>query len=226
MKDGSQHVGAVNHAGGYSANATMMVVDGFAIKLLANRTFTVTGSTKTHRITGQSPSSGATTTITFTPGLTGSVADDAVITVGPLAVDIKLGDGNLTWTERKNRDYFKDRGELDTVRDGDEEPVELKLDSVYENITAISGSETPTPVDIVKRKGEAAAWVTTDADPCAPYAIDLEFEYVPECSGVDSEIVTFMDFRHESIDFDPKGATLSFSGKANVTEPTVVRVAQ
>jgi len=226
MKDGSQHIGAVNHVGGYVANDTVMVVDGFAIKLLANRTFTVTGSTKTHKITSQAPSSGATTTITFTPGLTGSVADDAVITVGPLRIDVTLGEGNFTWSEKKPREYLRNRGRLNTVRDGDEEPVEVKLDAEYEFITGVAASELPTPVDVVKQKGEAAGWVSTSDDRCEPFSIDLELEYTPLCSGVDKEIVTIADYRNESIDFDPKAGTFSFSGKANVTEATVVRVAQ
>jgi hypothetical protein len=41
----------------------------------------------------------------------------------------------------------------------------------------------------------------------------------PSC-GTGGRVITFPDFRQESIDFDPKAGTISFTGKCNVTKPT------
>jgi len=147
------------------------------------------------------------------------------LTNGYRSLEVVLGEGNFTWSEKKAREYLRNKGRLNTVRDGDEEPVEVKLDSEYEFVTASTGSGTPTPTDVMKQKGEASTWTSTSDDPCEPYSIDIEFEYTPDCANVDREIIMIQMFRHESIDFDPKAGTISFSGKANVTEAEAVRAA-
>lgn len=138
----------------------------------------------------------------------------------PLTVACKLGDGTLQYTEKRNLEYKRDRGALDTVRLGDEEPVDVKFDF---NWVFLKGDGDTTIEDAIKRRGGAAAWVSTDADPCAPYAIDIVIEYIPPCSGVKKEIITLSDFRWEQLDHDPKAGTISCSGKCNITEATPVR---
>lgn len=137
-------------------------------------------------------------------------------------ITVKLGDGNLTYSEKRNFKYVKDRGLLDTVRQEDEEPVEVKIDATWEFIKADSG-DPPTIEDALKKRGEAAAWVSTSTDPCEPYAVDIEITYDPPCSGIDDETITLPDFRYETFEHDLKGGTFSISGKCNVVEATVVR---
>lgn len=225
LKDGTTGTGAVNNSGGYSAGATAMTVDSITGEIMNNRTFTVVGSTLTYTINSHTPSSGNTTGLVFTPPLDASVADDAVITFGPNRLDIKSGEGNLTYSEKRNMEYVKDRGVLDTVREGDEEAIDIKLDFVWEFLKATTGSELPTVEDVLKFEGEAAAWLTSSADPCEPKALHLEIEYVPPCSGEYKEIILFPDFRYEELAHDLRQGQVSISGKSNATKPTITRVA-
>lgn len=143
---------------------------------------------------------------------------------GANSLTLKFGDGNFTWSEKVNREYVRDRGILDTVRDGDDEPVDVKFEGVLEYYTG-PGATTPTPGDALNKVGDASAWASTGAT-CEPYAVDLELVNVPTCTGSKAkETYTFADFRHESIDYDVKAGTLSVTGKCNITKPTSVRAA-
>ena len=141
------------------------------------------------------------------------------------SLEVKIGEGNLTYSERVNREYTKDRGLLDIVRDGDEEALELRIDAVWEYIKEDSG-ETPTIEDALKQRGGASAWVSVDADTCQPYAVDIELEYAPDCTSDDKETLTFTEFRYEQCDHDLRAGTISISGHCNVTQPTSQRIAQ
>lgn len=141
--------------------------------------------------------------------------------VTPLSITLKFGDGNFTWSEKRNREYVRDRGILDTVRDGDDEPVDVKFEGVLEYYTGPSGA--PTPEDALTKTGDASAWVSTGAT-CEPYAVDLILTNTPQCTGTAlKETYTFADFRHESIDYDVKAGTISVTGKCNITKPSTVR---
>lgn len=223
LVDGHTHdPGAVNNGAGYSAGDTTMAVDGIADDIDDLVSFTVAGSNRIHVITSTSGS--PTTSITFTPALSGTVADDAVITFRGRALSVKLGDGTLTYTENKEFDYILDKGVLDTVRQGDDQPMDISLDFVWEFITASSGG-TPTVEDVLKKTGEASGWASSASDSCEPYAVDIEIEHVPPCSGEQREIITLPDFRYESLEHDPSEATISISGRCNATQATVVRSA-
>lgn len=191
--------------------------------------FTVVGSSKTYTVTARTPSDGssATTNIAFTPALAtadGIPMDNAVITFLPQQIEVTIGDGNLTYTENRELEYELDRGELDSVRQGDDQPMEVTLDMVYEFVTT-GTSETITPVDALKRKGGAVEWVSSSADACEPYAVDLEVQHEPSCAsaGVEDEITLFPDFRWDSLEFDLREATISATGRCNAVEPTVTR---
>lgn len=227
IRDGYNGAGAVNNASGYTTGAVTMLVDGFGAALVTGDLFKITGdiSGTKYRITAHTETLAATTSITFTPGLVpATVADNAVLTIQPHELEVKIGEGNLTYTEKKARTYTKDRGKLSTVRNGDEEPVDVKLDATWEWIRASTGS-TPTVEDVLKKRGEASNWVSSSTDPCEPYSVDLVIEYKPDCGNEDWEIITLPDFRYEELPHDSKAGTLSIQGKCNVTEASVARVA-
>jgi len=140
-------------------------------------------------------------------------------------VTVKIGEGNFTYAERKNRDYILDRGNLDDVRDGDDEPVEVRFDATWEYVSGkASTAGTPTVEDAMKQRNGAVDWVSSDADLCNPYAVDVELVIDPTPAGCgDVETYTFSDFRYEQADHDLRAGTLSFNGKCNVTEPTIAR---
>jgi hypothetical protein len=163
-----------------------------------------------------------TTDITFTPALAAGVANDAVMTFTSQQIDIKIGDGDLKYTEKNEYTYDKDRGDLDTVREGDEVPMEVALDVVYEHITT-GTNESISPMDALKRKGSASEWVSSSSDLCEPYSVDIVLSHVAPCGSSDDETTTFPDFRSDQREVSLKDAKISVTGRCNATEPIVAR---
>lgn len=147
----------------------------------------------------------------------------------PNSLTAKIGDGNLTFSEKTNIEYKMDRGLLDTARLGDQVPMEVKLEFNWVFLKGDTGDYAANPAvtnismrDAFTKTGGAAAWVSSDTvDTCAPYAVNIVMVYTP-CLGK-TETITLKDFRKESIDYDPKAGTISVSGKCNVIAPTIVR---
>jgi hypothetical protein len=177
-----------------------------------------------HTVTARTPvDTSPTTNIVFSPALgAGTYADNDVVTFYPQQIEIKVGDGNITYTEHRNYEYMLDRGDLDTVREGDEVPLDVKLECTYEHITT-GTSEDISPMDALKGIGGADEWVSSSADLCEPYAIDIEVEHSPPCGGAQKELVLFPDFRAETKEINYKEANISLTGKCNVIEPEVTR---
>lgn len=167
--------------------------------------------------------SDTTTEITFSPALgAGTYGASAIVTFLPQQLEVKIGDGNITYTEHNEYDYLLDRDNLDTVKQGKEVPMDVKWDSVYEHITT-GTSENISPMDALKGIGAASEWITYAEDPCEPYAVALEVEHVPPCGTSQGETTLFPDFRSETREVNFKDATISVTGKCNVTEPVVSR---
>lgn len=165
---------------------------------------------------------------TSLPGTGGSAmvaATVASLATGPRTLTIKVQEGTISFTEKVNQHYTRDKGNLSAVRKGDAEPMDVRLDCIWENIKASTGSGTPTPEDVLKNRGEASAWLTTDPDACQPFCIDIEILDGRTCGGVQREWITLPLFRYESIDHDAKNGTLMISGKCNVEQATTLRAA-
>ena len=233
LKDGLSGTAAVNQSTTAPAESdTTLTVD--SIQLNTNTTdlipvgarFTIAGETQEtkHIVTARVPETGGpTTSITFSPALgPGTYADDGVLTFSSQELAIKIGDGSLNYSEKTENEYLLDRGLLDTVRDGDEQPMEVNLEFVYEHITT-GTSESIAPMDALKRKGAASEWVSSSADLCEPYAVDLVVTHTPPCGTSQKEVTIFPDFRSESRDVDFGEAKISISGKCNATEPITER---
>ena len=147
-------------------------------------------------------------------------------------IEIKIGEGNLTYSENKTIEYTLDRGLLDEVREGDEVPMDVSFDLVWEFITGNQDSAgvPPTVEDALKNQNNAASWVSTDADACRPYALDVVIEYVPVCGAgagrQEQEVITLPDFRYETLDHDLRAGTISCTGRCNAKVATVVRSLQ
>jgi len=147
---------------------------------------------------------------------------------GSEEIEVTIGEGNLTYTEAKNIEYTLDRGLLDEVREGDQIPIDVTIDFVWEYLRgSLTSTSVPTVEEALKNIGNASAWVSTDSDACRPYALDIEVIYAPVPTNCgDKETITLPDFRYESLDHDLRAGTVSVSGKCNVTQATVVREAQ
>lgn len=150
------------------------------------------------------------------------IIDGTAIT--PLEITVVIGEGNLTYSIKRNIEYRLNRGLVasSNVREGDEEPLEVSLDVEYQFYKS-EGAEPITPAEALQQIEGASAWVTTGADVCEPYAVDLEVEFDPNCGSVKKETLTFSEFRYESLDFDIDAGTLSTSGKCKEVRPTSVR---
>jgi len=146
------------------------------------------------------------------------------------SLEIRIGEGNLTYTEAKNMEYKLNRGVLDEVREGDEIPMAVTFDFIWDYLkgpSSASGSGgTPTIEDALKQRGGAAAWISSDADTCRPYAVDLVILYIPDCATGDQEEITLPDFRYESLAHDLSAGTVAASGNCNATEVIDTRAAQ
>jgi len=146
-----------------------------------------------------------------------------VVTVLPHDIEIILTDGTLTYIEKKARTYVKNRGLLSTVRNADEEPVDIRTDFMWEFIRSQSG-HPPTVEECFKQIGGASNWISADADQCAPYAVNIVVYYKPNCLGTYDEKITLPDFRYEELSHDAKTGVITLTGKCNVTEATAVRL--
>jgi hypothetical protein len=212
----------VNLMAGYMAGAVTMLVDGGASAAVIGDRFEVAGDTGVvHVVTAHSETLGITTSITFTPALGASVSDDAAITWLDHQLKIKIGEGTAQWTEKRPITYTKDRGRLDTVKLGDEDPIEVKLDFTWVFLKGDT-SDPPTIEDVLKQRGNASTWVSSSSDQCEPYAINIIIVYTPPCPAK-KEIYNLHDFRYEDLGHDIKTGMVSVTGKCNVTEPVVTR---
>ena len=143
----------------------------------------------------------------------------------PNTISVKLGEGNLTYTENRNIEYRLDRGKLDEVRVGDEAPMDVSLDAVWEFLKASSGQPASIE-DFMKFRGAAATNKSTDTDPCGPKSIDIRIQNKPGCgTGTEKEWITIPDFNYDTIAHDLREGTLTFAGRANATDASIVRLA-
>lgn len=231
IKDGLSGTAAVNEMTPMASGDTDLGIDTIVLNtsdtdlVPVGARFTIASEAGSivHTVTARTPStSSPTTNITFTPATGTGVADDAVITFLAQQIEVTLGDGNLTWTVNREMNYELDRGNLDTVREGDQIPLDVVLDSVYEFITTGTG-ETVSPYDAMNQVGGAAEWVSSSSDACEPYAVDIEVEHTASCGSAQTETTLLPDFRYDTLDVDLDAATISFTGRCNVVKPTVTR---
>lgn len=149
-----------------------------------------------------------------------------------LSIEIKIGEGNLTYDESKNIEYTLNRGLLDEVREGDQVPMDVSFDLIWEFITGNvdSGGVPPTVEDAFKNRANAATWLSTDGDACRPFALDVIINHVPSCGAAaprqEQEVITLPDFRYEQLSHDLRAGTIAVSGRCNAKEATVVRSLQ
>jgi hypothetical protein len=148
--------------------------------------------------------------------------------VTPLDLEVKIGDGTLNWSTKRNIEYKPNRGKVDTasggsVREGDEVPCEVSFQFVYEFVVSSTGGDV-TPYEALTQTGEATDWVSVGSE-CEPYSVTLVFENNVSCGTVEDETLTFTDFRYEDIGGDPKGGMISVSGRCKIVKPVIARAA-
>ena len=233
LKDGLAGTAAINDVSPPVATDTTITIDTVDLnttvtdKVPVGARFTIAGETDpttVHVVTARTPTSaGPTTAIVFTPALgAGTYLDGGVLTFAPQELTIKIGDGDLKYTEQDDFKYDLDRGDLDTVRQGDEKPMDVSLSFVYEHITT-GTDELIAPMDAIKRRGGASEWVSSASDLCEPYAIDLFIVHTPPCGTAQKEITQFPDFRSDKREPSLKDSLIQITGRCNAVEPIVSR---
>ena len=177
-----------------------------------------------YTVTARTPTdTSPTTNITFTPALPASPPSASeVITFVSQEIEVKVGEGNATWTENKEYSYDKDRDDLDTVRELAQQPCEINLDFQWQHVKT-GTSEDVTPIDALKGVGGAAEWVTSSDDACEPYAVEMLIEHLTPCGSSEDARYLFEDLRYDSLDFDLSEASISMTGRINKIEPTITR---
>lgn len=142
----------------------------------------------------------------------------------PNQLSVRIGTGNITYTTRKAFVYVTDRGLLDTVRKGDEIPVDVKFEATLETYQVRSADSPKVSVtDFLKKTGNASGFLTAGADPCEPYAVTIEIKQVQNCGANTTETILISEFRYEKGAYNVKTGQISFSGKAKITTPTITR---
>jgi len=146
---------------------------------------------------------------------------------GANSLEVRIGEGNLTYDETRAIKYTLDRGHIYDVRQGDDVPVDVKLDFMWEYLRGTPASaSTPSVEEALKNIGNASTWVSSDSDACRPYAVDIVCTYnpVPTSCG-DQEVITLADFRYEKLNHDMKAGSVGITGKCNIAGASVIRSA-
>lgn len=138
-------------------------------------------------------------------------------------IDVKVGEGSLDYTEKRQVDLVKSRGVLDTVRENEQQGMEVTLLFIWEHVVSYSGEAT-TVEEALKRTGPAASWTSASADTLSPYCVNLEIIYTPVCSGVKSEVFIFPMFHYTELAHNLKDGTISCKGTCNANVPYITRV--
>jgi hypothetical protein len=141
---------------------------------------------------------------------------------GSSHIDVKVGEGDLTYSEKRQIDFVKSRGGLDTVRENEEVPVDVSIVFVWEFITSDSG-EPITVEDALKRRNGAASWASASPDALAPYCVNITVTYTPPCPGVKSETIALPQFHYVELAHSLKDGTVALKGSCNVTQAQVSR---
>lgn len=232
IEDGLSGTAAINDAGtvvgAVDLDVSSVVLNTTTTDLIpVGARFTIASETGSpiHTVTARTPTSaGPTTNIVFTPVTVTGVVNSAVITFLPQRITIKIGEGDLTWTESRELIYDRDRDLLDTVRLGQEQPVSVDLNFTFEYVTTESGQNI-TPVDALTQTGEATEWVSSSSDLCEPYAVDIYVIHDVPCGTDQDQDFRFPDFRWESLDYSIQDATIAVSGQCNVADVVTTRAA-
>lgn len=229
----SRHIGtdkisiALVDPGGASAPLGVVVTGRDIVVNLATSTASAITSTaaQVKAAIDALPAAAALVTVALETAGAGVVIALAKVTLdGQKVLSVKIGEGNLTYSEKRPVEFTRDRGILDTVRLADEEPMDVSLDAQWEFITAEAGGAV-TIEDVLKKVNSAVAWVSTADDQCQPYCVDIEVHNAPDCIGTDDELLMLEEYYQENVDHDLRAGTIATSGRCNRKTATARRVA-
>lgn len=143
----------------------------------------------------------------------------------PNQLEILGAEGDLTFTEVDNTNMIMSRGVIVGRTQGDQEGMSVSFSFKFEQWSYENGQGTDpvtygiSPVDALKQRGGAAAWVSTAA--CGPYSVDLVLKIANVCGGSGTEVLTFEKFHADSVDFSEGDEfnTISVTGTCIAISP-------
>ena len=141
----------------------------------------------------------------------------ATLKIGGIAVEI--GEGNLTYSEKRPLEYVTNGNAISEVREADEEALDLKIDITWKRVA----DDFEALID--KIDNHSGTQTSSDAVECRPYAVDVVLTYPDACIVPTAKDINFDDFRYEQLDYDIKAGTISMSGKCNISFPTITTAA-
>jgi len=150
----------------------------------------------------------------------------------PKTITLHIDEGNVTWEVTRNVEYRKNRGILESTREGDQEPLSVTFNCRFSEITTQSPApDAPYTVSVFEFltfTGAASAHLSTGTNVCdTPKAIDIVVERTIACDPtpdvLQDETITFPEFRYESIGGDFGAGQFNVSGKCNAVLPTAIR---
>lgn len=144
---------------------------------------------------------------------------------GVNSVEIKIGQGNLTYSEKKQKEPVKSRGKLDTVRENEDQEMEVAFNFMWEYLKA-TGLEIASIEDCLKRRGAAAGWVSACPDIKAPYSVHITVVHIPPCQAVYKETILLPQFNVINLAHSLLDATVAATGWCNATEAIITRSPQ
>lgn len=141
----------------------------------------------------------------------------------PNTLEFKIGEGTMSFRMRRNLVFTKNRGKLDLVKIGDDVPMEVSFDVVWEFLKAQPGSANPMPYEFLTQTGMASSYKSTSADDCEPYAINIEIDDITPCTDDMNERIVLPYFRQDKIDGGFRDGMLKVTGRCNATAATATR---
>jgi hypothetical protein len=133
-------------------------------------------------------------------------------------VEVRVGEGNLTYSEKRTVDLDKNRGRLSRTKEGEEEPVEVSFAFLWEYLKGKT-ADPPTLEECLK--GEADGWVSAATNPSsggldekAPFTVHIQVVREDGDCG-ETEQYAFAEFTYTEITHDMKNGTIDCRGICN-----------
>jgi hypothetical protein len=133
-----------------------------------------------------------------------------------VSATMKIGTGNITWTEARVLNYTPNRGKIRpqdgaTVQEGEDTPMAVNFDVVFEEYVATG--TTYSPPELLHSGFRAAA-----DDTCGPSSVNIVLDTTDDC-GVGAERLIFPRFRWENLSYDIEQGQITCQGNCLAIEP-------
>jgi len=141
-------------------------------------------------------------------------------------IAIRIGEGNFSYTAKRNLEQRKARGQLDKIREGEEEAVSIAFQFIWDLM--ISSDDDPPTIEEVL-EGNATGWVSSSPDTNGPFCIHLQIVRSLTCrhpngtNYTDGETYNFPDFYYDDLSHSLRDSTVDCKGFSNRVKPTITR---